>query len=612
MPPTIGRKDAVRGPGTLERLLASTTGRLLLLLGFAATLWLLSALVASTAGAFSSYGEALWSGVRHLLDPGSLGDDETAAQRIVGVIQVVAGIVLVVGLALTVLSEVIDRLLQRLGESDPPVRAAGHLLVIGDGDALLPVLGRLAARRPGASAVVLVKPGDAPARRELQARLAAAVSGLAVRVVGGDATTPGGLARASAATASAIAVLSSEDDDDDAADVEAIEISATLAATLAAGGRSPHVGVEMRRGRNVDSVWERFPPSFDAVVRDRALGALLTIVARNPAFAALLGASGNTDEQGLFVLATGAEAGCSFGGLLERFGEAIPVGLFTGNGIRYAPDPATRLGDADRLIVSAPSQRAARGGIPSSSQHPDDARDGSGAVLAPVGRTRGLILGWSDAASSLLGALAAMPGQRPLLTVLATAPPPAAGAVELDFWTGDPADPDELARSLQDAAPDVVLVTSPMSENDGGDARAALTALHTCRILGATEVPVLVEQRSRAGSRSLSQADRRIQVVAASALAGETIALAAVDPDALAIREALAEHRTERLRVAAEPGTTVAFAALYRELLAAGSVPIAVVRAGLLLTVGATSRLKPGDELLVVSGKRRDRQGPRD
>ncbi len=65
-------------------------------------------------GAFPSYGEALWSATSHLIDPGSIGDDNTNAERTVGLVQVIVGIIFFAGIVLTVLTEVFDRALRRL------------------------------------------------------------------------------------------------------------------------------------------------------------------------------------------------------------------------------------------------------------------------------------------------------------------------------------------------------------------------------------------------------------------------------------------------------------------------------------------------------------------
>ena len=109
---------------------------------------------------FDDFGEALWSAVLHVLDPSSLHDDDDAAERAIGLFQVVTGLVLLVGLLFTFVAEVVANSLERLGQTDrpvhlprPPARRRRHRPRLGGG------LGRVrgpagdraeAARRAGA------------------------------------------------------------------------------------------------------------------------------------------------------------------------------------------------------------------------------------------------------------------------------------------------------------------------------------------------------------------------------------------------------------------------------------------------------------------------------
>ena len=85
-------------------------------------------------GEFDDFGEALWSAVLHVLDPSSLHEDHDAAERAIGVFQVVTGLVLLVGLLFTFVAEVVANSLERLGQSDRPVTCHDHLLVVGGPD----------------------------------------------------------------------------------------------------------------------------------------------------------------------------------------------------------------------------------------------------------------------------------------------------------------------------------------------------------------------------------------------------------------------------------------------------------------------------------------------
>ena len=75
---------------------------------------------------YRTFGDALWSAILHVLDPSSLHEDAGAAQRSIGVLQVVTGLVLLVGLLFTFVAEFVGRSLERIGQGDRPVRARDH------------------------------------------------------------------------------------------------------------------------------------------------------------------------------------------------------------------------------------------------------------------------------------------------------------------------------------------------------------------------------------------------------------------------------------------------------------------------------------------------------
>lgn len=104
----------------LRRATQTTVGRLVLLLSAVAIVVSGSAALAHFAfDLFANFGDALWSAVLHLLDPSSLQDDHGAAERTIGVIQVVTGLVLLVGVLFTLVAESVGSSIERLGRSDP-------------------------------------------------------------------------------------------------------------------------------------------------------------------------------------------------------------------------------------------------------------------------------------------------------------------------------------------------------------------------------------------------------------------------------------------------------------------------------------------------------------
>ncbi|HEU4943902.1 MAG TPA: hypothetical protein VFT10_01940 [Solirubrobacterales bacterium] len=68
----------------------------------------------------------------HVLDPSSLQDDDGAAERSIGIVQVVTGLVLLVGLLFTFVAESFASSLERLGQSDRPTRAHAVALSLFD------------------------------------------------------------------------------------------------------------------------------------------------------------------------------------------------------------------------------------------------------------------------------------------------------------------------------------------------------------------------------------------------------------------------------------------------------------------------------------------------
>src|SRR5262249_53572921 len=116
----------------LRRLMQTTPGRVALLVSAVVGLLLGSAAIDHfLLGQYGDFGEAVWSAVLHVLDPSSLHDDSDAAERAVGLFQVVIGLVLLVGLLFTLVAEVVASSLERLGQADRPVTCSNHLLVVG-------------------------------------------------------------------------------------------------------------------------------------------------------------------------------------------------------------------------------------------------------------------------------------------------------------------------------------------------------------------------------------------------------------------------------------------------------------------------------------------------
>jgi hypothetical protein len=273
----------------LRRAIQTTSGRLILLLGAVAVVMLGSAALAHFAfDEYGSFGSALWSATLHLLDPSSLHEDEGGAQRAIGVVQVVAGLTLLVGLLFTFLAETVAGSLERLGKSDRPLHARDHLLLVG-GPRISAVAAHAAAefnrRLPMFKRiVVLAGEEERDSRDQLLAELRRSAGGLRVDLVIGDTTGESGFELASAEHAAAVLVMSTSGGPTtpEMADLEVTGSALALRDYLEERDASPLVRMLFRRGRNADVTWRLLPEGWDAIVGDRAISALLRVAITEP------------------------------------------------------------------------------------------------------------------------------------------------------------------------------------------------------------------------------------------------------------------------------------------------------------------------------------------
>lgn len=489
-------------------------------------------------GAHSDYGEALWKSLTHMIDPGSLGDDDTTAERTIGVLQVLIGIVFLAGIVLTVLTELVDRAVLRLQQGDPALRIGGHLLVIGMNDTLGEVRSMLAGSQEDESPpIVAMLTPDQAEHRNLARRALDGYPGK-VHVVVADPRGDG-FDRVCAGDARHIVILSPEGPPD-RADLEATGLATLLARHLAAVGATPPVAVEMLRGRNVDALWvdsgpgrcgpsPRFPAGFDALVNDRTIGALLSLVVLNPHFSRVF-LSREDGLTGPELIPWDGSAGSTFGEVRDRLEGSSLLGVLSGTGTTarafYLPPRDHRIAAGDRLIVVRDdSGRIGNGSGPD----PDSVK------VAPARPGPLLILGFSDSAGALLDALD-QPGLDPgTITVLASADPrgrPGAPlSVETGWIEGNPADPGDIAHAIERSEPAVVFAAA-------GPDREAEAVISGRFARQRTDAPIVIEQQA-AVHDPLDLGSDRITVVSTSAMTAEAVAIALADPALVVAREAM-------------------------------------------------------------------------
>jgi hypothetical protein len=462
----------------LRRATETTIGRATLLVSAVALVLLGSAAIAHfVLGQFGDFGEALWSAVLHVLDPSSLHDDHDAAERAVGLFQVITGLVLLVGLLFTFVAEVVASSMERLGQSDRPVTCSDHLLVVGGVD-LASVAASAASEaqlETELKRLVLLAPEAARDSRPqiLDDLEDAAGGGLKVDLVFGDTAGDSGFELAGAERARAVLLMPSTSGPvrAEAADVEVTQSGLALLDYLRERDASPLVRLLFRRGRNVDASWELFPADWDAVVGDRTISALLRLaITRPPALKKLPG----------WV----AEHG--------------------------SPEPFTRL-------VDAAWKAAQKAGGP----------------------LRLTIVGCGINAAALMEDLAEIGAESFAVTMIAprpaferylgTAEP---SGVRLHYVEAVQTDTNHLPRSLIESRPHMVIVTpSPTDWNQrSSDASATLSILRVLSTAGGRELPVLAELFLSESAKRLPS-DPRLLAVSVTRSVATAVALSLFDPD---------------------------------------------------------------------------------
>jgi hypothetical protein len=423
----------------LRRALQTTSGRLILLLSAVAIVLLGSAALAHFAfDEFDSFGSSLWSATLHVLDPSSLHDDEGAAQRTIGVFQAITGLVLIVGLLFTFIAEVLGSSLEQLGQSDRPFHGSGHLVIVGGAD-LIPVAARAIAdssRRLDSNLrqlVVLAPESARDSHAKIRASLREAAGKLRFSLLFGDTAGDSGFELAGAERAKAVLLMPSTSGPvvAEAADVESTQSGLALLEYLRERGADPLVRILFRRGRNVDAAWSLFPESWDAIVGDRTVSALVRLALTRP--------------ESLGLLPTIDEASSAAWGELVHGAWA-------------------RAGAENRSLRPA----MVGCGVNASALMED---------LAEVGRDRFEV--------TVIATRAAFD------TYLGTQEP---NGLRIGFIEARQTDPVALQQALAEVGPDLVFVTPSPATWDlrESDAGATLAALHVLRAVG-DRMPVLAE-----------------------------------------------------------------------------------------------------------------------
>jgi hypothetical protein len=587
--------------------------RIVFLAAAAVGLWLATAAIGHyVLGAFSTFGDAVWSGLRHLLDPGALADDVTAAERAIGVLQLLIGLVFIVGVLIAVLEQAVTGSLRRLAEGDPRVRWSNHVVIVGWNRLVPEVVTQFARVAGDRAAIAVVVPSRLRGERpEIETELARRARAASTRVIAGDPGS-GPFERAGVTRARAIVVASGRgagQDDPDAADLGTI--SACLAVREALrDSRDPAVLPLLHRGQNVDAVSRHFPGSWEYVVADRVAAGVAAAALERPQLTPLLAGGFNRITPSLVrpLDPDAALEGRRFSDLLALLPRALPVGVARASGeLVLVPDADELLGPGDRVLaVGAPD-----GSVPTAAQ--GAAAKGSVRVaLAPPPTTARRVLHVGPRASlgALTEALGDHSGTRFELEALGLDDPgPAAanapGNVDVRWRRGDPADPAVLASALEDARPGGAIVAAdPQAYGEAADARALLTCFHIARCDAGGSMPILADVLADTDA-PFGGDDQRIQLISRGSAIARWTALLLTDPLAARATATLVAGREAHLgayELEVSDRREVTFSSAYLELIDRGAIPIGLIGSDGLPIIGpaADRRLSHGQWMIAI------------
>lgn len=459
--------------------LQTTRGRVLLLGGLLIVAINLGAGVLLLTGDADSYPDAVWWAFRHMVDPGSLGDDDEWDERLVGTGLALTGIVLFVGVVLAIVIDAVQQGLERLEEQPLPIRAHGHVVILGWGSLTPLVLDELAALRRSErhvpDHVVVVAPSARrSARDQIEDALRSYRHDLAGEVRFSDVDDVEVLADVSAARAVSVLVLPNDHDEVDtlAADLDVIGRASVVAQATEHHHPSPLVCYLVNSDEGYAAAQATLPSTFVGVAGDRAITGMLRLALLSPPWATVLvDALSLGNEVALAIEPAGARAGTRLADVTLEGGSSVTIGVDTVDD-GFVTDGARPLVASDRIVALR-------------TDHPwPTATDVDPAIQIDddrAQRCRLLVVGWNQRFPALLDDLFAVPSLDIDVVNVHTTPVEARRAA--------------LPARLLDGG-HVELVEAPLRDAD--DCRAVLEATSPDRLLVMSSPDVLTGDRAAA------------------------------------------------------------------------------------------------------------------
>ncbi|MFJ2594249.1 CASTOR/POLLUX-related putative ion channel [Streptomyces erythrochromogenes] len=339
------------------------------------------------------------------------------------------------------------------------VLEAGHTVVLGWSDQILPVVSELVAANANQrrSTIAVLAPRD---KVDMEDEVATGLGGTGRRTGGtgptriicrsGPTTDPTALARVSPQTSKAVLVLPP---DGDSGDAHVVKTLLALDAALPRP-RGAVVVAAVRDSRNHLTAKLAAGPGGHVLCADEIIARLLVQTARQPGLSLVYQDLLDFDGDEFYTAAAQGLAGCSFGEALLAFTTSSVVGLLHADGrVVLNPDPGTGIGAGDRIILVSEDDDTA---VP----EPAGPWVDEDAIVTARPRSRFaerlLLLGWNRRAPLVVEQLDEFVSPGTTLDVVALGDgatlraaaevAAARSRLEVAFHSGDITDPDVLAK----------------------------------------------------------------------------------------------------------------------------------------------------------------------
>ncbi len=597
---------------------------------------------------FKDYGESVWWGLLRLSDPGYLGDDKGALQRIVSLIVTVLGYVLFMGSLVAIMTTALSRLMRRLEMGLTPISHKGHLLILGWNNRTETIIkelllseGRvrrfLARVRAGRlHIVVLAEDITTTLVHDLKSRLGPLYDERKITFRSGNSLRVEHLARADFLNASAI-ILSADDFagiEQEALDARTIKtlLSISNAARNIGDDSPPPLTCEIFDTRRTPIAQAGYQGEIEIIPSAAVISRLIVQNVRHSGLSyvyseLLTHASGNQ----IYIRDSAALAGELFEDIATVFPRAVPLGVMRvqSGGLvpMLNPQHGLRVTKDDKIIFIAQDyENSEPAGTPSRLTYRDAAEI---PVDTDTSAKKILCLGWSHKLPALLSEFASYGSESFVIDVVSMTSATEREAlidrfaVPLDNLNvqhieADYTAPNDLSRILSQTYDNILFLASDrMSSGEESDARTILGYLLLGRELpaGAPRPSVLIELMDSENKHLFDE--RSGEVLISPEILSHMLTSVTLRPGLRIIFEELftsdgAEIFFRPPEYYVELGQELRFCDLQKAIAARGDIALGIFRAATpdLESVDRLSlnpvrdslwTLAPGDELVVLT-----------